>query len=202
MILIIGNSSHLFEAIRSAYPDDEIRVIPWRSNFHEITQIDGDLIFIVGFDYSSYNMPYDEYMNTNVIQPMFAVQRFSKLAADKVYITTQNNSKEYTFSRYRYAKEKLGQELVNQWNNSYVIRFDTFASPNHEPLVRGGFISKLIFSYLVKIGIVKIVDMRTVSNCLKNYQASSSKYLPNIKGFFISIPRPQFVDRLMRLFIA
>jgi hypothetical protein len=202
MILIIGNSSHLCEAIRSAYPAHEIKVIPWRSNFHEIAQMNSDLIFIVGFDYCSYMKPYEKYMNNNVIQPMLAVQRFAKPSADKVYIATQNGSKKYTFSRYRFAKEKLGQELMNQWDNSYVVRFDTFATPNHEPLVKGGFITKLIFSCLVKTGVVKTVDMRTVSDCLKNYQASSSKDLINIKGFFISIPRPQFIDRVMRLFIA
>ena len=202
MILIIGNSSHLCEAIRLAYPGHEIKVIPWRSNFHEIAQMDGDLIFIVGFDYGSYMKSYEDYMNVNVIQPMLAVQRLAKPSADKVYIATQNGLKKYTFSRYRYAKEKLGQELVNQWDNSYVVRFDTFATPNHEPLVKGGSITKLIFSCLVKIGVVKTVDMRTVSDSLKTYQASSSKDLIDIKGFFISIPRPQFIDRMMRLFIA
>jgi len=202
MILIIGNSSHLCEAIRLAYPDHEIKVIPWRSDFHEMAQMHSDLVFIVGFDYSSYMKRFEDYMDINVTQPLLAVQRFAKPSADRVYIATQNGFRNYTFSRYRYAKEKLGKALISQSTNSYVVRFDTFATSNHEPLVKGGAITKLMFRCLVKVGVVKSVDMFTVAKRLKTYQTSSSNDLRDIKGILMALPRPQFIDRLMRLLVA
>jgi len=202
MILVIGNSSHLCDAIRLAYPGHEIHVIPWRSDFNELAQMDSDLVFIVGFDYGSYMKRFDDYLAINITQPLLAVQRFAKPSADRVYIATQNASKNHTFSRYRYAKEKLGLALMAQSENSYVIRFDTFATSSHEPLVKGGPVTKFIFKTLAKIGVVKTVDMHMVSNRLKTYKTSCSDDLRDIKGVFMQIPRPQFVDRLMRLFLA
>lgn len=202
MILVIGNSQHLSEAICSAYPGHEIKVIPWRSQFHEMEMTPYDLVFIVGFDYSSYMMRYNDYMDVNMVQPMLAVQRFAKPTADKIYIATQNGNKNYTFSRYRYAKEKLGLTLVSQCANSYVIRFDTFATQSQQPLVKGGFFTQLIFSSLAKLGVVKTVDMQTVSNQLKAYKSSCTNDLRDIKGILVTMPRPQFFDRLMRLLIA
>ena len=202
MILIIGNSTHLCEAIRLAYPDHEIKVIPWRSDFHEMAQVHSDLVFIVGFDYSSYMKSFADYMDINVTQPLLAVQRFAKPSADRVYISTQNGNRTYTFSRYRYAKENLGQALINQSTNSYVVRFDTFATSDHEPLVKGGVITKLIFSCLGKLGVVKTINMFTVSERLKTYKTFSSTDVRNVKGIWIALPRPQFIDRLMRLFVA
>jgi hypothetical protein len=201
-ILIIGKSSHLCEAISLAYPDHEIKTITWRGLAGETTQACVDLIFVVGFDYGSYMKPYEDYMNVNVTQPILAVQRFAKPTTAIVYVATQNGRKTFTFSRYRYAKEKLGHALAHQLPHAYVLRFDTFATSNHEPLVKGGAATRLIFSCLVKLGVIKTVDMLTVRERLKDHQIHASHDLPAIQGFFMAIPRPQFVDRLMRLFIA
>lgn len=199
MILIIGNSPHLSEAISLAYPGHDITIVSWRSDFHHVPQIQADLIFIVGFDYASYMKRYEDFLDVNVEQPMFALQRFAKPSADRVYVATQNGPKNYTFSRYRYAKEKLGLELVSQSANSYVVRFDTFATLHQEPLVKGGAVTKWIFSRLAKLGVVKTVDMHTVSERLKNYQNSCSGDIREITGRLLFLPRPQFIDRLMRL---
>ncbi len=137
-ILIIGKSSHLCEAIRLAYPDHEIKTMTWRGLVGETTQERVDLIFVVGFDYGSYMKLYEDYMNVNVTQPILAVQRFAKPTAAIVYVATQNGRKTFTLSRYRYAKEKLGHALVHQLPHAYILRFDTFATSSHEPLVKGG----------------------------------------------------------------
>ena len=201
-ILIIGNSRHLCEAIGSVYPDHDIKRMGWRSLMEETTQELADLIFVVGFDYGSYMKRFEDYMNVNVTQPILAVQRFAKPTTAIVYVATQNGRRKFTFSRYRYAKEKLGHALVHQLPHAYVLRFDTFATSNHEPLVKGGAATRMIFSCLVKLGMVKTVDMSTVREHLKDYQNHATHDLPAIQGIFMTIPRPQFVDRLMRLFIA
>lgn len=201
-ILIIGNSRHLSEAISLAFPNDEVKMMSWRGLVDQSVQMRCDLIFMVGFDYGSYMKRYEDYMDVNVEQPMLAVQRFAKPSADIVYVATQDGLKNFTFSRYRYAKEKLGHALTRQFFNAYVLRFDTFATPSHEPLVKGGMITRLIFSSLVRLGVVKTVDMLTVRERLKTYQKFATQDLREIKGILISVPRPQFADRLMRLFIA
>lgn len=201
-ILIIGNSSHLCEAISLAYPDDEVKTMAWRGLAGVKAQPHFDLIFVVGFDYGSYMKSYEDYMSVNVVQPLMAVQRLAKPTADIVYVATQNEHRTFTLSRYRYAKEKLGHALVHQLPNMYVLRFDTFVTPNHEPLVKGGQVTRLIFSYLAKLGVVKTVDMLAVRDRLKLYQAHASHDLHSIRGILIAVPRPQFLDRLMRLFIA
>jgi hypothetical protein len=201
-ILIIGNSGHLYEAISKAYPDQETRVIPWRSDFNNIERTYFDLVFVVGFDYSSYTSRYKDYMDVNVFHPILAVQRFAKPTADKVYVTTQDEHKRYTFSRYRYAKEILGLKLVTLWPNSYVVRFDTFATDTNKPLVKGSLITKLIFKCLVRIGVTKTIDMPTVSDRLRTYKLSSSNEMTETKGLLLTIPRPQFIDRMLRILIA
>ena len=155
MILIVGNSDHLHEAICLAYPDHEIKMISWRGLAHEAIQSQADLLFIVGFDYGSYMKRYEDYIDVNVMQPMLAVRRFAKPTASIVYVATQNERSNYTFSRYRYAKEKLGQELMHQSTKAYALRFDTFVTPNQEPLVKGGAITRLVFGTLRKLGVVK-----------------------------------------------
>lgn len=202
MILIIGNSSHLYEAIRLAYPAHEIETISWRGLVHETTQREADLIFIVGFDYNSYMKRYEDYIDVNVTQPMLAVQRFAKPATTMVYVTTQNERSNFTFSRYRYAKEKLGQELMTQSTKAYVLRFDTFVTPEQEPLVKGGAITRLVFGALRKLGVVKTMDMRTVCERLGAYSSHDSHDVRDVTGVLLSIPRPQFVDRLVRLLFA
>ena len=202
MILIIGNSGHLYEAIRLAYSDHEIKMISWRGLAHEAFQSQADLLFIVGFDYGSYMKRYEDYIDVNVTQPMLAVRRFAKPTASIVYVATQNERRNFTFSRYRYAKEKLGQELMNQSTKAYVLRFDTFVTPNQEPLVKGGAITRLVFGALRKLGVVKTMDMRTVCERLSAYASHESHDVRDVTGVLLSIPRPQFIDRLMRLLFA
>ena len=202
MILIIGNSDHLYEAIRLAYADHEIKMISWRRLAHEAIQSQADLLFIVGFDYGSYMKRYEDYIDVNVTQPMLAVRRFAKPTASIVYVATQNERSNFTFSRYRYAKEKLGQELMNQSTKAYVLRFDTFVTPNQEPLVKGGAITRLVFGALRKLGVVKTMDMRTVCERLRAYASHESHDVRDVTGVLLSMPRPQFVDRLMRLLFA
>ena len=202
MILIIGNSDHLYEAIRLAYSDHEIKMISWRGLAHEVIQSQADLLFIVGFDYGSYMKRYEDYIDVNVTQPMLAVRRFAKPTASIVYVATQNERSNYTFSRYRYAKEKLGQELMHQSTKAYALRFDTFVTPNQEPLVKGGAITRLVFGTLRKLGVVKTMDMRTVCERLRSYSSHESHDFRDVTGVLLSIPRPQFIDRLMRLLVA
>jgi len=202
MILIVGNSDHLHEAICLAYPDHEIKMISWRGLAHEAIQSQADLLFIVGFDYGSYMKRYEDYIDVNVMQPMLAVRRFAKPTASIVYVATQNERSNYTFSRYRYAKEKLGQELMHQSTKAYALRFDTFVTPNQEPLVKGGAITRLVFGTLRKLGVVKTMDMCTVCERLRSYSSHESHDFRDVTGVLLSIPRPQFIDRLMRLLVA
>jgi hypothetical protein len=201
-ILILGNSSHLCEAIRWAYPSHEIKVIPWRELADEAHELHADLVFIVGFDYGSYFKRYESYIDANVHQPMLALQRFAKPTADVVYVTTQSGRRGFTFSRYRYAKEMLGHQLVLQWPHSHILRFDTFATSAHEPMVKGGAMTRWVFHCLAKMGVIKTVDMLTVRDRLKAYSSCATHDSSATKGILLAIPRPQLIDRLMRLLIG
>lgn len=201
-ILIIGNSAHLHESINLAFPNHEIKVIPWRTDFQDMSKEYGDLIFLIGFDYCSYMKRYEEYMEVNIYRPLWAARNFSVPSSDKIFITTQNDLKSFTFSRYRYAKEKLGFSLFNELQNSYIVRFDTFTSINNEPLVKGGVISILLFKILIKLGLLKTSNIKIVTERLKNYKLASSNDIRDIKGYLISLPRPQLFDRLLRILLA
>lgn len=201
-ILILGNSRHLCDAISSAYPDHKIEIVAWRGLAEAMSQSQYALIFMVGFDYGSYMKRYEDYLASNVVQPMLALQRFAKPTTPIVYVATQTNRRSFTYSRYRYAKEKLGCTLLSHFPNSYVLRFDTFATSNHEPLVKGGLVTRLIFKYFVKWGVVQTIDMLTVRDRLQDYQTFAEEDRSEVEGMFIAVPRPQFIDRLLRLLIA
>ena len=200
-ILVLGRSYHLYAAICHAFKSDEIEVVQWRGNCScsNFSNLKYDIIFIVGFDYSSYMKDYEEYMQVNIKNPLLNLISLCKNNTDIVYISTQYSNLSYTFSRYRYAKEELGSKIVEQFPNSYIVRFDTFVNSNGELKVNANFIIKKIFYFLIKINIIKTINLKDVSIKLGNYKKSYSLEVNRIEGLFIRAPRTQFIDRLLRV---
>jgi hypothetical protein len=201
-ILIIGNSKHLNNAIHKIYPKRKIKTISWRGKFKKDISMDYDLIFIVGFDFDSYTKNYKEYLNINIYNPVRAIKKYSNLTTDLVLISTKQESKKYTLSRYRFAKEMIANKLLESFNNLYVLRFDTFIDKNKSPILKGSNFTKAIFKYLAKIRVIETINLDQVAKQIKAYK-NNSKYEPClIKGIFLEIKRSQFIDRLLRLLIA
>jgi hypothetical protein len=145
---------------------------------------------------------YEEYVQVNIKNPLLKLISLCKNNTDIVYISTQYSNLSYTFSRYRYAKEELGSKIVEQFPNSYIVRFDTFVNSKGELKVNANFIIKKIFYFLIKIKIIKTIDMKDVSIKLGNYKKNFSMEVIRIKGLFIRTPRTQFLDRLLRVLVG
>jgi hypothetical protein len=201
-ILIIGNSKHLIESIRLSYPNAEIEIIGWRSNFNMLESKYFDLIYVVGYDYSSYAKIFDDYIRVNVFDPLHFLGRIVCDSTDIVYICTAINSNRYTYSRYRYAKELFANMLTDNFKNSYIIRFDTFLTAVGEPVIKGGCITYCIFRMLIFLRRLNAIHMQSVAYRLKAYKNYCSTDNGPIKGVLIHVPRTKFLDRILRLLIA
>lgn len=118
-----------------------------------------------------------------------------------MYINTQNyNYKKYTFSRYKYAKQKLSYLLYKNFKNLVVVNSDLITF-NKKILINSTFFSRYIFLIFVKLGFLKTVEIKKIfyeiKNQLKKRILNNQK---NIKGYLLYFPRSQFIDRFLRLF--
>lgn len=200
--LLIGNSEHLGNIIRKIYPSNEIKTIPWRRKFEENFSERYDLIFIIGFDFDSFNKKYIEYLIVNIYNPLLTIKNYSKSTTDLVLISTSQGKRKFTLSRYRYAKELLSDKLMSSHINFYVLRFDTFIDKYKFPMIKGNILTKVIFKCLSEIKAIKTTDMAAVSQKIEGYKKYKMNKPSNIKGILLDLKRTQFLDRLARFFIA
>ena len=201
-ILVIGKSKHLYDAINRIYFGSEICCMSWRNDlFTNIKkeQMKYDLIFVVGYHYGSYMMNYDEFTKVNVDNPLTLLKELCKKSPTIVYVSTKTSKYEYTFSRYQYAKEKLAFEILKQYENSYVIRFNTFVDEKNKLLINGSIASRIVMEFLIKLKVVKIISIQEIIDQISDFRVNGNKESKIIKGVLLKIPRSQFTDRLLRL---
>ena len=117
-----------------------------------------------------------------------------------IYINTQKtNNKNYTFSRYRYAKQKLAYLIYKKFTNSLIFNSDLI-KVNNDISINSNLISKLIFYYFSKFDFIKTIDIKKLFKEIQKmlYLRKFPKQ-KNIRGIFLTIPRTQFIDRFLRL---
>lgn len=202
-IAIVGNSKKFIFETKLFFDYELLSVIPWRKlkYFSFKKKIIYNLIFICGYDFGSYYSNYRLFKKINISYPIKFLSEISNNKTNFVYINTQNyKSGYYTFSRYKFAKQKLSYLLHKNFKNLVVINSDLITTKNIMSINSDNF-SKIFFSIFIKLGLLKTADVKKIfveiKEKLENKNYEKQK---NIKGYLLFIPRIQFIDRILRLF--
>ncbi|MBU3558368.1 hypothetical protein [Polynucleobacter sp. Nonnen-W13] len=200
-ILILGKSLHFLSVIKNRFPRENIVVVNWREIVNsEPLKIQFDLVFICGYDYSSYLTTYHEYFLVNIKRPYYYIAKNINKNTKVVYICTRIEDVQRTFSRYYYAKISLVNLLKKKFLNLYIIEIDTLVDKN-KLLVRSDMFTKLIMHILINLKIAKTTHYEDVDKLIFE-STSNSFFSSKIRGQFLLYKRTGFIDKLLRLFLG
>lgn len=203
-LLVIGNSPKLIQFIESIFPIVERRVVRWRSlplsNEEEvaITAIHWDILLIAGYDYQTAANRFEDYMEKNVGVIIELVKKCTRKEVQVIYTNTKAPAKRYTWSRYLYAKMRLGEALTRIFPNSVNLEFPTIVEHGRISTT-GGMFSRIAFSMLDSLGLLsKVTINQSPEANLKLFR--ELKAIPIVpKPIFLRVRRPLIVDRFLRL---
>lgn len=204
-IIILGQSKKFILRIKKNYNFDSLKIVPWRKiiDYRPDTNELYDLIFICGFDFSAYHKNLNHFNNVNINHPIKLIKKISKKSTQIVYINTQNlDKKNYTLSRYKYAKQQLGYQISKNFKNFVILKTDLILE-NKKISIQSNFFSKIIFLFLIKFKILKTIEIKKLFvEINKLINSGNRQNQENILGFLLKIPRTQFIDRLLRFWIG
>jgi len=122
------------------------------------------------------------------------------------YIDTVNKisknrylKKKYTFSRYEFAKKELRKVLLNNFKSVKVLTLPILANNENKAEVFGSFFTKIIYNFLISLKYVKIINFKNLKKKIIEKIFSNKKdKIINLKPVLLYIPRPLFIDRILR----
>ncbi len=205
-ILIIGQSQHLIEVVKKKYPDAAIEILAWRSIAKKVNNsiIDDyyDIVFIAGYDYSSYSTDFNKYYNNNVdsVSDFILYLSFSIC----VYLDTTTSRHCVTYSRYYFAKKSLRNKLIKKYANLrklLVYEMPTLIH-NGNICMNAGLVETFLAKVLVLFGGVKTKEL---SDCFReiieliNSSNTEQPKIVEIQAKLLTLPRTRFIDRLLRV---
>lgn len=198
-ILLLGNSPYLKKRISNAYPQAKIIVVSWREMLSFKITGSYEYLLVAGYDYGSYLMPFRFYILNNIIRPFNFIKKFQMFNSEAqiIYVATAYESGACTYSRYRYAKERLGFLIFTKIKNSYILRFNSFTDEYNKLSVSGG--NKMIFGILARFGLVRMESVQTIEMAFVSPRTTAVSEMSKCKGFLLIYPRTQFLDRLLRV---
>lgn len=204
-IVIIGKSQKFIKEIKKNYTFKKLDIIPWRQiQFYLNKQVvKYNLVFICGFNFSIYLKDKKTFEKKNIFEILNLLEKITNKKTMLIYINTQKtNNKNFTFSRYRYAKQKLAYLIYKKFKNSLIFNSDLI-KVDKIISINSNFFSKFIFYFFSKFNLIKTIDIKKLFLEIKNmiYLKNFPKQ-KNIKGIFLNVPRTQFIDRLLRLILG
>ena len=199
-ILILGKSKKFIKEVKKNLKFKKLVIIPWRNiKDHYSKDLKYDLIFVCGFDFKLFHKNFNLFSKKNIYEPLNLIKSVSKKNSKIIYINTQKmNRKNFTFSRYNFAKQKLAYLIKKSYKNVLIIEADLITVRN-KISINSGLISKYIFYLLATFNYIKTVKIEELIKMSFFRKVRSNNKYKNIKGYFLNIPRNQFIDRSLRL---
>jgi hypothetical protein len=206
-IVLIGQSQKFITLIREQFKDAKIIVMPWRSlrdqakKIHYSRYKKVDFVIVCGYDYASSLYTYEKYINANVTFPLNLIRKISTSETKVVYISTLRASKKYTWSRYQYAKNELAIKLSNEFRAFKMLYTPTIINQSGFADIYGGFFTHLIFNSLNKVGFLRSINIDSLKiNLLRKINKKQTQVrVLALQPRFLTMKRPLFLDRLLRL---
>ena len=204
-IVILGQSQKFIKEIKKNYKYDSLSIIPWRqigSYSYKEKEI-YNLIFLAGFNFGIYTKGSTYFNQKNIYEPLELIEKISNKKTLIIYINTQKmNDRNYTFSRYRYAKQKLGYLIYRKFKNSLIFDSDLIKVTNHIS-INSNIFSRFIFHIFSMFNLIKTIDIKKIFLEINNMIILKNRLKQrNIKGFFLNISRTQLIDRILRLILG
>ena len=204
-IVILGQSKKFIKEIKKNYKYDSLSIIPWRqigSYSYKKKEI-YNLIFLAGFNFGIYTKGSTYFNQKNIYEPLELIEKISNKKTLIIYINTQKmNDRNYTFSRYRYAKQKLGYLIYRKFKNSLIFDSDLIKVTNHISINSNVF-SRFIFHIFSMFNLIKTIDIKKIFLEINNMIILKNRLKQrNIRGFFLNISRTQLIDRILRLILG
>lgn len=198
-ILVLGSSKKFIKYIKNNISFETINIIPWRdTKFYLDKNKKVDIIIICGYDYNSSKYLYKKYYNINITRPLSIVKKFYKKKSTILYINTITE-KNYTFSRYYYAKHKLNEKLKKSFKKVISVELPTIVNKRRIDIFGFKF-TKIIFKILIFLKAIKYIDYNSMTLKINNnLRYNTQKKFIKINGKFLKFPRNLFLDRLLRL---
>tara|TARA_B100000767_G_C19686731_1_gene502111 strand:- start:22 stop:654 length:633 start_codon:yes stop_codon:yes gene_type:complete len=201
-IAVLGKSLKFIKEIKKNYNHNTLTIIPWRQIEIYLGKKKNkyDLIFIGGFNFDIYKKKLSFFKKKNIFQPFKLIKKISNKKTLIIYINTQKtNNNDYTFSRYRYAKQKLAYLIYKGFENSIIFNSDLIKVKNHISINSNTF-SKSIFYFFSFLKLIKTIDIEKIFLEINNMTTlKKCQKQKNIKGYFLQMSRTQFLDRILRL---
>lgn len=201
-VLILGNTTKFIQGIKEYFPAANRVVIPWRDSELRIMRSNVDfelfdLVFVCGYDYGSYTSTFDNYLNSNVYSVLAIIAKCSK-CRKFVYVDTEDTNKTYTLSRYVYAKKLMGSLIVENVKLAECHIMKPCSIVTDKLDVHGSRIEVLLFRFLIKLKVVKFVNISSIF-----YNLLNNRYLVSEKVFcptpvFLKFKRTRLIDRGLR----
>jgi len=210
-IIILGNSNKFVKIIKSIYKSSSIQIYPWRliSNYNlkkkKLIKTP-EKIFICGYDYQSQRYSFERFYNSNVTMPLNFTKFLSNKKTRIIYIDTldkiSNNKrkKNYTFSRYEFAKKELAFKLNKNFKNLEILKTPPIVEKD-KVLIHGEFLTKLIFKFLIRFSLIKTIDIKELKKKLTQSNSKRKKEKKKLNPILLNIPRTLFLDRLVRILL-
>lgn len=208
-IIILGRSQKFIKIIKNLYVHDDIKILSWRK-LDKLNKYGSyknpNIIFTCGYDYNSHWYDYDKYFKINISSPLKFINSIYNKNTFLFYIDTvgkltkKTNTKKLILSRYEFAKKKLRNKLIKKFDKIKIIELPPLVDKNLEVNIFGGKFTKSIFKFLIIFRIINSIKLRSISNKFLIKNDFNKKYkIFNIHSFMLSVPRPLFIDRFLRI---
>lgn len=206
-LLVIGNSPKLIRFVESIFPVTEKQVVSWRAlpmdgdEGRRISETRWDILLVAGYDYTTASCSFKACLDKNVKRIIeFATACVSK-ETQVIYANTLAPVRAHTYSRYLYAKMRLGVELAGAFPKADILGFPTIIE--HGAIsTSGGPFTKAAFYLLDCLGFLSKVTINQSPESNKRLlnELKAKPLLP--KPMLLSVPRPLILDRLLRLLLG
>jgi hypothetical protein len=196
-ILILGNSKKFISVIKKNYREATIHVVGWRNLANQpIVKFHYSEIFLVGFDFDAIAESYKHCYQKNVLD---VIEFLENVTCDKTIIKYVNTliSTKKTFSRYAYVKAALADELFKCFKNVYELQCPTIMHGD-KVNIRGSRLTVVIAMILVKAKFINTIQLEVISTNF-NVLWKRREYCYGVEGRFLSIVRPQIIDKFLRV---
>ncbi len=209
-IVVIGNSYKFLKILNSIYPKSFIKVYSWRKlekvslkkkNIYKKI----DIILICGYDYKSQWYSFDKYYTINITKPFKLTKFLSTPKTNIIYINTMNKLKEntlqnngFTWSRYEFAKKELAYKLNKNFKLLKILEMPVIEKENGSANIHGGIFTLIIFNFLIYSKLIKTIKINNIQKLIKMKIDKKNEKTQRLRPICLKIPRPHFIDRMLR----
>ncbi len=199
-ITLLGNSIFFYKLIKLIYPDSIISIQSWRAikKKYKNKPYKIDIIVVCGYDYLSYSYNYKEFVKSNVLKPLGYLKAHASISTKIIYINTAVSSKNVTYSRYEYAKNLLAYMIKSKFSSAEILSLPLILDDRYFTPIKGGIAARFIIKKLIAHNLIKTISTGQIIKLLEN-NSKPTKKISKMSGRLLSIPRNQFIDRILRL---